>query len=180
MLCFGFAFQALSGKVGLVTGRDLAYNIGQKYPPCARILLYILLEMSLIAADIQETVGCALAVQILSSGAIPLWAGCIIVSVAAFCMLQLDRLGFRKLEAVYVVLILLEAIALGIACFSLGTPASEVMKGFIPKLSNTTIVVAAGALGALVMPYNTFFQSYVINCRPRGADTPKKKNLAIT
>jgi NRAMP (natural resistance-associated macrophage protein)-like metal ion transporter len=96
VLCFGFAFQALSGKVGLVTGRDLAYNIGLKYPAFARILLYALLEASLIAADIQETVGCALALQILSSGTIPLWAGCIVVSVAAFLMLQLDRFSFRS------------------------------------------------------------------------------------
>ena len=44
------------------------------------------------AADVQETVGCALAVQILSNGAIPLWAGCLIVSVAAFAMLQVGSI----------------------------------------------------------------------------------------
>ncbi len=51
------------------------------------------------AADIQETVGCALAVQILSNGAIPLWAGCLLVSVAAFGMLQLDRIGYRRVQS---------------------------------------------------------------------------------
>lgn len=43
----------------------------------------------------QETVGCALAVQILSGGAIPLWAGCLLVSAAAFAMLQVGPVGVR-------------------------------------------------------------------------------------
>ena len=49
---------------------------------------------SIQAADVQETVGCALAVQILSNGTIPLWAGCLIVSAAAFAMLQVGRPGW--------------------------------------------------------------------------------------
>lgn len=131
------------------------------------------------AADVQETVGCALAVQILSRGRIPLWAGCLLVSAAAFAMLQLDRIGYRMLEACYGVLITLEAIALGIGAISTGAPVEEVARGFIPTLSSDTIIVAAGALGALVMPYNTFFQSHVINGRPRDRDTDVKKGVLI-
>lgn len=71
-----------------MTGNDLAYQVGKVYPRNARVLLWFLLEMSLLAADIQETVGCALAVQILSNGIIPLWASCILISAAAFLLLQ--------------------------------------------------------------------------------------------
>lgn len=74
-----------------VTGNDLAYQVGKVYPRNARVLLWFLLEMSVLAADIQETVGCALAVQILSNGIIPLWASCILISVAAFLLLQVGQ-----------------------------------------------------------------------------------------
>ena len=51
--------------------------------------------------------------------------------------------------------------------------------GFVPRLGTDTVVIAAGALGALVMPYNTFFQSYVVNGRPRDRDTEQKKGLLL-
>lgn len=60
-----------------------------------------------------------------------------------------------------------------------GAPPVEVMQGFIPKLGTDTVIVAAGALGALVMPYNTFFQSYVVNGRPRDTNTDQKKNIVL-
>ena len=58
-------------------------------------------------------------------------------------------------------------------------PVGEVMQGFIPKLSADTVVVAAGALGALVMPYNTFFLSHVINGRPKDNGTDGKKRVLL-
>ncbi|GAX73625.1 hypothetical protein CEUSTIGMA_g1076.t1 [Chlamydomonas eustigma] len=129
VLCFGYAFQSLSGKIGLVTGKDLAAHIGDRYPKSARYVLWFIMELSLLAADIQETVGCALAVQILSSGTIPLWAGCLIVSVTAFILLQLDRFGFWWIEAVFAILILLEVIALGMGAFSTGAYAPSMQPG---------------------------------------------------
>jgi Mn2+/Fe2+ NRAMP family transporter len=99
-LLFAFLFQSLSARLGLVTGADLAQAIGKEWSKSSRILLWVLLEMSIVAADIQETVGCAIAVKSLSGGAVPLWAGCIIVSVAAMALLQVDRLGYRHLEFV--------------------------------------------------------------------------------
>lgn len=101
------------------------------------------------------------------------------MSAAAFAMLQLDRIGYRLVEACYGILIALEAVALGMGAISTGAPVEEVMKGFVPYLSSDTIIVAAGALGALVMPYNTFFQSHVINCRPRDCNTDAKKGVMI-
>jgi natural resistance-associated macrophage protein 2 len=65
------------------------------YPPHARWVMWILIEVAIIGADIQETVGCALAILILSDGLIPLWAGCVIVSVSAFSLLMLEQTGFR-------------------------------------------------------------------------------------
>lgn len=152
-LLFAFLFQTLSARLGLVTGADLAQAIGKEWSKPSRVLLWILLETSIVAADVQETVGCAIAVKSLSAGAIPLWAGCILVSVAAMLLLQVDRLGYRHIEFVYAALIFLEAGALVAACFDIGAPVKEVAMGlFVPTLTPVTVVAAAGALGALVMP----------------------------
>lgn len=67
--------QCLSGRVGLVTGKDIAQHCGEQWPRPARWLLWLLLEFSIVAVDIQETVGCAQGLYMLSQGQVPLWAG---------------------------------------------------------------------------------------------------------
>ncbi len=74
-LVAGVAFQCMSGRLGIVTGRDLAQHCGQQYGRFARVLLWALIEVAIVGADVQETVGCAQAVHILSQGQVPLWAG---------------------------------------------------------------------------------------------------------
>lgn len=64
-----------SGRLGLVTGRDLAQHCGQQYPRFARVFLWVMIEIAIVGADVQETVGCAQALHLLSQGNIPLWAG---------------------------------------------------------------------------------------------------------
>mmetsp|Transcript_11202 Transcript_11202/g.24121 ORF Transcript_11202/g.24121 Transcript_11202/m.24121 type:complete len:597 (+) Transcript_11202:151-1941(+) len=177
---FGFAYQCLAGRLGLVTGEDLAQHCGRRYPKGARILLWFLLELAIVGADIQETIGSALAIMILTGGAVPLWAGCILISLTAFGLLLLDRFGFRQLEAVFGVFIAVEAVAMGINFFSAQIPAKDLVVGLVvPKLDSRTLPVAVGALGALVMPYNIFFQSSIVNARPRDADTDDKKRMLL-
>ena len=131
-------------------------------------MLWVLLEFAIIGADIQETIGSAIALSILTGNAIPLWAGCIIISISAFALLLLDRFGLRQLEIVFFLFISVEAIALGINFFAAQIPPIPLIEGLIiPQLSSRTLPVAVGALGALVMPYNLFFQSSIVNARPR-------------
>ena len=75
MLVCGTAFQCMSGRLGIITGRDLAQHCGQQYGRFARLLLWVLIEIAIIGADVQETVGCAQALHLLSQSKIPLWAG---------------------------------------------------------------------------------------------------------
>ncbi|GAX77144.1 hypothetical protein CEUSTIGMA_g4590.t1 [Chlamydomonas eustigma] len=177
---FGFAFQCQAGRLGLVTGQDLAQHCGKRYPKEARILLWTLLEFAIVGADIQETIGSAIAISILTGGAVPLWLGCILISVTAFFLLLLDRFGFRQLEIVFAALIAVEAVALGINYFEADIPLQEVTMGLIvPKISSATLPVAVGALGALVMPYNIYFQSSIVNSRPRDSDSDEKMGMLL-
>lgn len=181
LLVFAYVFQSLSGRLGLCTGRDLASHLGERYNKGTSVLLWMLIEIAIIAADIQETVGCALAISMLTDGRVPLWAGCVLVSVTAFGLLLLERVGFRQLEALFGGLIAVEAVCMGINFFQAPIAAVDVAKGvFIPRLTGDTVAVAAGAMGALVMPYNVFFQSAVINARPRDISTDAKKRTLLS
>ncbi|KAL6763561.1 natural resistance-associated macrophage protein-domain-containing protein [Haematococcus lacustris] len=179
-MVFAFTFQCIAGRLGLVSGKDLAQHLGERYPKPARILLWVLMEVAIIGADIQETIGSAIALSILTSGRLPLYAGCIVVSVSAFGLLLLDRIGFRQLEAVFFCFIVTEAVAMGINFVQADVPSVDVAKGvFIPRVSKTTMPVAVAVLGALVMPYNIFFQSAIVNARPRDASCDGRKRVLL-
>lgn len=71
----GLLVQLLAARLGVATGRHLAELCRDEYPAWARILLWIMAELALIGADIQEVIGSAIAIKILSNGFSPLWAG---------------------------------------------------------------------------------------------------------
>lgn len=176
----GFTFQCLSGRLGLATGRDLAQHCGTCYPLAARILLWLMLEIAIVAVDIQETVGCSQALYILSQGTIPLWAGCLVVSITAFGLLLLERRGARWLEAVFGLSIAVLAVAMAVNFFRAGVPAGPLFKGlFVPKLSSTSLLPAIAALGALVMPYNLFFHSSIVNSRRHDASSEGRVKVLL-
>jgi Mn2+/Fe2+ NRAMP family transporter len=166
----GFLFQCMTARLGIVTGRDLARLCGDAYPKPARILLWVLLEVALVGADIQETIGSALAISLLSGGRVPLWAGCILVSASAFLVLLLERCGARHLEAVFGGLIAMQGVSSAINYVQARVPQAAVFKGlFIPRLPAAAVPFAVGALGALIMPHNIYFASAIVNARSEAA-----------
>lgn len=76
----GLLIQLLSARVGVATGRHLAELCREEYPYWASLLLWFMAELALIGADIQEVIGSAIAIQILSHGVLPLWVGVIITA----------------------------------------------------------------------------------------------------
>lgn len=77
----GLVIQLLSARLGVATGRHLAELCREEYSNWARLVLWILAELALIAADIQEVIGSAIALKILSHGILPIWAGVIITAM---------------------------------------------------------------------------------------------------
>lgn len=76
----GLLVQLLSARLGVATGRHLAELCREEYPKWARLLLWVMSELALIGADIQEVIGSAIAIKILSNGVLPLWAGVLITA----------------------------------------------------------------------------------------------------
>lgn len=77
----GLIIQLLSARLGVATGCHMAELCREEYPPWARIVLWLMTEVAIIGADIQEVIGSAIAFRILSNGYIPLWAGVLITGV---------------------------------------------------------------------------------------------------
>ena len=161
--------QILCARLGIVTGRDLAQSCRDYYPKPVAIALWLLCEIAIIACDLAEVVGSAVALNLLLG--LPLVWGVIVTGLDVLILLLLINLGFRKLEAV--VMTLVATIA---ACFAytiwLAKPAwSAVALGAVtPAIPNTAaLLVALGILGATVMPHNLYLHSAIVQTRAFGS-----------
>ncbi|XP_057768893.1 metal transporter Nramp3-like [Salvia miltiorrhiza] len=162
----GLLVQLLAARLGVVTGRHLAELCREEYPNWARLLLWIMAELALIGADIQEVIGSAIAIKILSQGVLPLWAGVIITALDCFIFLFLENYGVRKLEALFAVLIATMAISFAWMFGETKPDGRELMIGIlVPKLSSSTIKQAVGVVGCVIMPHNVFLHSALVQSR---------------
>lgn len=97
----GLLMQRLAARIGVVTGLHLAEVCYSRYPKVPRFLLWIMMEIAIIGSDMQEVIGTAISISILSNQKIPLWAGVLITISDTFTFLFLDKYGLRKLEAFF-------------------------------------------------------------------------------
>ncbi|XVE55810.1 hypothetical protein DITRI_Ditri03aG0187000 [Diplodiscus trichospermus] len=162
----GLLIQLLSARVGVATGRHLAELCREEYPTWARFLLWFMAELALIGADIQEVIGSAIAIQILSNGALPLWAGVLITASDCFIFLFLENYGVRKLEAVFAILIATMALSFAWMFGDTKPSGKELLIGIlVPRLSSKTIRQAVGVVGCVIMPHNVFLHSALVQSR---------------
>ncbi|KAL2906403.1 Metal transporter Nramp4 [Bienertia sinuspersici] len=162
----GLLIQLLSARLGVVTGRHLAELCRDEYPNWARYLLWVMAEMALIGSDIQEVIGSAIALKILSHGFIPLWCGVLITASDCFLFLFLENYGVRKLEAVFAVLIGTMALSFAWMFGDTNPNGLELLEGIVvPKLSSKTIQQAVGVVGCIIMPHNVFLHSALVQSR---------------
>lgn len=92
----GLFLQVLAARLGVVTGETLATKAAATYSTPVRICLWLCVELAIVASDIQEVLGSAIAIKVLSNGKIPMWAGCIITGADTFTFLGLHG-GFSLL-----------------------------------------------------------------------------------
>ncbi|KAG7280490.1 hypothetical protein CRUP_022019 [Coryphaenoides rupestris] len=131
-----------------------------------RILLWLMVELAIIGSDMQEVIGCAIALNLLSVGKIPLWAGVLITIVDTFVFLFLDKYGLRKLEAFFGVLITVMALSFGYEYVLVAPDQVEVLKGmFTPYCKDCgplQLEQAVGIVGAVIMPHNIYLHSALV------------------
>ncbi|CAI0451676.1 unnamed protein product [Linum tenue] len=167
----GLLIQLLSARLGVATGRHLAELCRDEYPDWARLILWFMAEVALIGADIQEVIGSAIAIQILSRGVLPLWAGVLITASDCFMFLFLENYGVRKLEAVFAILIATMGSSFAWMFGDAKPNVIDFGNNFvtvgllIPRLSSRTIRQAVGVVGCVIMPHNVFLHSALVQSR---------------
>ena len=151
--------QTLSAKLGIATGMNLAEVARHHFSRRTVIFLWVLMEIVAMATDLAEFIGAALAFNLLFG--IPLWIAGILTAIATFLILGLERYGFRPIEAVITALIAVVAVSYIVETILDKPDWGAVATGiFVPRFAGTeSILLAAGILGATVMPHALFLHS---------------------
>jgi manganese transport protein len=172
--------QALSLKLGIVTGRDLAQACRDHFSRPVGFVLWVLAEIAISATDLAEVVGSAVAIQLLFG--IPLIIGVLITALDVFLILVLNTKGFRNIEAVVGALIVVITVCFIIELIFARPEWKSVLIGFIPQgqiiYNPRMLYIAIGILGATVMPHNLYLHSSIIQTRKFDL-TPEGKREAI-
>jgi len=151
--------QALSAKLGIATGKNLAEHCRERFPRPVVWTMWVLMELVAMATDLAEFLGAAVALNLLFG--LPLWIAGLLTAVITFIILSLERYGFRPLEAVITGFLAIIAFSYVIEMF-LGHPAWAAIahSTFIPHFTNPeSILLGVGILGATVMPHAIFLHS---------------------
>src|SRR5258708_3493332 len=159
--------QALAARLGIVTDRDLAQACRATYSPPVNFLLWIACEAAIIACDLAEVIGTAIALKLLFG--IPLIGGALIAALDAFLLLLLMNRGFRFLEAFVIALLIVIAVCFAVQVAAAAPPVAGMLRGFVPSTEIFTnsemLYTGIGIIGATVMPHNLYLHSSIVQPR---------------
>ncbi|WP_249208274.1 Nramp family divalent metal transporter [Gluconobacter albidus] len=159
--------QALSARLGIATGQDLAQACRSHFSPRVNIVLWLACELAIIACDLAEVIGTAVALQLLFG--LPLLGGALLSILDALIVLMLMNRGFRYLEAFVIALLGIIALCFGIQLVAAAPPVHSILAGLIPdpKIVTTPgmLYIAIGIIGATVMPHNLYLHSSIVQTR---------------
>ncbi|XP_012152502.1 solute carrier family member malvolio isoform X7 [Megachile rotundata] len=165
----GLVMQRLSARLGVVTGLHLAEMCYRQYKKVPRLILWIMIEIAIIGSDMQEVIGTAIALSLLTNGAIPIWGGVLITVIDTFTFLLLDKYGLRKLELFFGFLITVMAVTFGYEYVVSAPPQGDVISGmFVPwykHYDSQMLLQAVGIVGAVIMPHNLYLHSALVKSR---------------
>jgi manganese transport protein len=175
--------QCLSMRLGIVTGKDLAVHCREQYSPAVGKTLWGFAEISIIACDLAEVLGCALAFKLLLGVSLPV--GVALTALDTLIVLGLKGKGFRQVEAIVLGLILTVAICLFAELAFVKPDWHAVAAGLVPSLSALSsrepLYLAIGILGATVMPHNLYLHSSVVQTRVvRRDDAARREAISLS
>ena len=162
----GLFMQVLCVRLALATGWHLARVMRDEYPPRVRYALWVATELAIIASDIPEVIGTALALKLIFG--LPTVWGVAVTSLSTLLFLGLQSFGVRKLEAFIGALVGVMSICFVAQMSQLsGGDGGEVVVGIIAPIVKDTnaLFIAISLLGAVVMPHNLFLHSALVLSR---------------
>src|SRR5690348_6405556 len=169
--------QALSAKLGIASGQDLAQACRAHYSRRTTMFLWVVCEIAIAACDLAEVLGSAVALKLLFG--LPLLAGVVITALDVLIVLALQGRGFRMIEAFVVTLIATIGGCFAYEIFIARPLWLEAARGFIPHAdvlrNREMLYISIGILGATVMPHNLYLHSSIVQTRAFGTDRKGKR-----
>ncbi|WP_397448751.1 Nramp family divalent metal transporter [Pseudomonas sp. NA-150] len=174
----GMILQCLCSRLGIATGRDLAQLCRERYSQRSARGQWVLAEISIIATDLAEVLGCALAFHLLLG--ISLTFGIALTAFDTLLVLALQNRGFRRLEAIMLVLVLTIGVCFFIELLLIKPYWPDVFQGVKPSASvlrdAAPLYLAIGILGATVMPHNLYLHTSIVQTRLIGKDLASRQD----
>jgi manganese transport protein len=174
-------FQALSAKLGIVTGQSLAQLCRTHFPRPLVFAMWIASEIAAMATDLAESLGAAIGLSLLFGW--PLLSGLLVTFALTYGLLLLQGRGFRPLEMVIAAFIGMIAVSYLIELF-VAPPdwRAFAYHTLVPQLAgNDSVMLAVGIIGATVMPHAIFLHSSLTNGRmPARSDKERRRIISYS
>ena len=169
--------QSMSAKLGIATGKNLPEVCRERFPKPVSVALWVQAEIIAMATDLAEFIGAALALNLLFG--IPLFPAGLLTAVGAFGILELQRRGFRPLEAAISAMVGVIVLAFAFQIFEAQPEGDRILAGlFTPRFAGIeSVLLAAGILGATVMPHVIYLHSALTQRRVVGRTEEEKKKI---
>jgi manganese transport protein len=152
-------FQALSAKLGIVTGRNLAEMCRERFPWPIVWAMWIVSEFAAMATDLAEFLGGAIGLSLLFN--MPLLAGMVVTGVVTYGILMFERSGFRALELIIGSMVAIIGLCYLIEMFIAPVDwSSAAIHTILPQIADAeALLLAVGIIGATVMPHAVYLHS---------------------
>lgn len=169
--------QSMSAKLGIATGMNLPEVCRARFPRPLTFFLWVQAEIIAMATDLAEFIGAALALNLLFG--IPLFPAGLLTAVGAFGILEMQKRGFRPLEAIIAAMVGVILISFAFQMFYAQPEADRILAGlFTPHFQGKdSVLLAVGILGATVMPHVIYLHSALTQRRVVGRSEEERKKI---
>jgi len=170
-------FQALSAKLGIVTGKNLAELCREQFPRPVVIAMWIVSEIAAMATDLAEFLGGAIGLSLLTG--LPLFAGMVATGAIVYGVLMIDRFGFRPVELIIGYLVAVIAACYLIEMFIVPVDwRAAALGAIVPQLPDSAaLLLAVGIIGATVMPHAVYLHSGLTQARIPAHDAREVRSV---
>jgi manganese transport protein len=158
-------FQALSAKLGIVTGRNLAELCREQFPRPVVFAMWGVSEIAAMATDLAEFLGGAIGLSLLFQ--MPLLAGMVVIAIVTYGILMFEGFGFRPIELIIGSMVGLIGLCYLVEMFIAPIDWTAAATGaVVPQIADAgALLLAVGIIGATVMPHAVYLHSGLTQSR---------------
>ena len=168
--------QYLSAKTGVATNKDLPQLCREHFPRPVSLGLWVQAELIAMATDLAEFAGAAVGLNLLFG--VPLFPAGLLTAVVAFGVLALEQRGYRRFELAIAGLFGVVLLGFAYDLCAVGGSARGVASGLVPSFSGSqSVVLAAGIIGATVMPHVVYLHSALTKNRITAVDAGERREV---